>query len=130
VNPNCVSTSSTTTLYAAPWRAKAPSLQAALYDLDKEILSGLPGARKVQSMETPSGWYVAYAVQGRFDKPDTVEFLFKSEGVQNRNWEGDREGAAVFFRSIAGTNRALLCTFCFGPLQERATLMMLRLGLV
>lgn len=41
-------------------------------------------------------------MKGRFDKADLVEFLIKTEGITNRNWEGDRDGPAVFYRSIAG----------------------------
>lgn len=51
---------------------------------------------------------MAYNVKGRFDKADTVEFLIKTEGIQDRNWEGDKDGPAVFFRSIAGDLLLLL----------------------
>jgi hypothetical protein len=63
-------------------------------------------------MKTCAGWYVAYNVKGRFDKPDIVEFLIKAEGIKDRNWEGDRDGPAVFFRSIAGGVRYIY------PLQQ------------
>eukprot|EP00892_Ulva_mutabilis_P007509 jgi/Ulvmu1/512/UM001_0520.1 len=103
VNPNCVSTSSTNTMYAPAWRAEVSSLDAALQDLDAAILGGFKGAYKLSEKQTPSGYYVSYSVPGKFrDKPDTVELLIKPEGVQNRQWEGDREGAAIFYRSIAG----------------------------
>lgn len=105
VNPNCVSTSSTNTMYAPAWRAEVSSLDAALQDLDAAVLGGFKGSFKLSEKQTPSGYYVAYSVPGKFrDKPDTVELLIKPEGVQNRQWEGDREGAAVFYRSIAGEN--------------------------
>jgi hypothetical protein len=102
VNPNCISTSSTNDLYAPAWRADAPTARAALRDLDAAVLGGKAGSTKVLEAETPYGWYVAYAVTGKFSKPDMVEFLVKDEGVTNRNWEGDREGPTVLYRSIAG----------------------------
>lgn len=55
VNPNCISTSSTNTMYAAPWRATATSLKAALQDLDSAVIGGFPGAKKLQSVEAPVG---------------------------------------------------------------------------
>ena len=58
--------------------------------------------------EVCAGWYVAYSVKGRFDKADTVEFLIKTEGVTDRNWEGDKDGPAVFYRSIAGARPLLI----------------------
>ena len=32
--------------------------------------------------------------------------LIKDESVTNRNWEGDREGPFVTYRSLAGAQRA------------------------
>ena len=36
------------------------------------------------------------------DKRDVAEFLIKPEGVTNRGWQGDKEGALVTYRSIPG----------------------------
>jgi hypothetical protein len=33
---------------------------------------------------------------------DVVEFLLKPDGVIDRNWEGDKPGVLVTFRSMAG----------------------------
>ena len=33
---------------------------------------------------------------------DVVEFLLKPDGVVNRNWDGDKPGVLVTFRSMAG----------------------------
>lgn len=74
-----------------------------MQDLDAAVLGGFKGSFKLDERQTPVGYYVAYSVPGKFrDKPDTVELLLKPEGVQDRQWEGDRAGAAVFYRSIAG----------------------------
>lgn len=32
----------------------------------------------------------------------TCRFLIKDESVNNRNWEGDRDGPFVTYRSLAG----------------------------
>ena len=102
VNPNCVSTSSTSELFAPAWRATSSSAAAALQDLEAEILGRHPDARKVGERDTEAGPYVAYAVPGRFGKPDLLEFLVKEEGVTDRGWEGDRAGPVVLYRSLAG----------------------------
>lgn len=74
-----------------------------MQDLDAAVLGGFKGSFKLDERQTPVGYYVAYSVPGKFrDKPDTVELLLKPEGIQDRQWEGDRAGAAVFYRSIAG----------------------------
>jgi hypothetical protein len=43
-----------------------------------------------------------WGIAGKFSKPDVIEFLVRPGGVQDRQWTGDREGAAVFYRSVAG----------------------------
>jgi hypothetical protein len=39
--------------------------------------------------------------------PDVVEFLIKREGVTNRGFGGDTEGALVTYRGLAGNVRYL-----------------------
>lgn len=96
-------------MYAPAWRAEVASLQAAVQDLDAAVLGGFKGSFKLAEEQTSVGYYVAYAVPGKFaNKPDTVELLIKPEGVQDRQWEGDRAGAAVFYRSIAGKHGSCL----------------------
>jgi hypothetical protein len=104
VNPNCVSTSSNNDMFSPAWRASSSSARAALLDLDAAVLGGQgASAIKVLEAETPFGLYAAYAVPGRFSKPDMIEFLVKSEGVKDREWQGDKEGPLILYRSIAGT---------------------------
>jgi hypothetical protein len=42
--------------------------------------------------------------------PDIAEFLIKPEGVNDRNWSGDSEGALVTYRGLAGGARACSMT--------------------
>ena len=89
-------------MYSPAWRANVPDSRAALLDIDSVLLGGKPPATKVLEAETPYGWYAAYSVPGKFEKPDMVEFLVKDEGVTDRGWEGDKPGPLVLYRSIAG----------------------------
>ncbi|KXZ51007.1 hypothetical protein GPECTOR_14g249 [Gonium pectorale] len=102
VNPNCVSTASTNELYAPAWRANTRTAEEAAQVLERTVLARYPEWSLAQSQTLDIGEYRAFLVPSLFGK-DIVEFLIKDESVNNRNWEGDREGPFVTYRSLAGS---------------------------
>ncbi len=60
-------------------------------------------ARLLKAETVPGvGEYRAFGINSAFGE-DVAEFLIKQEGVTDRNWSGDAEGALVVYRSIAGS---------------------------
>ncbi|GIL76278.1 hypothetical protein Vretimale_5857 [Volvox reticuliferus] len=102
VNPNCVSTASTNELYAPAWRAKTRTAREAAQEMESTVLALYPEWSLAQSQTYDFGEYRAFLVPSLFGK-DILEFLIKDESVNNRNWEGDREGPYVTYRSLAGS---------------------------
>ncbi|GLI64889.1 hypothetical protein VaNZ11_008280 [Volvox africanus] len=102
VNPNCVSTASTNELYAPAWRAKTKTARDAAQEMEITVLALYPEWSLAQSQTYDFGEYRAFLVPSLFGK-DILEFLIKDESVNNRNWEEDREGPYVTYRSLAGS---------------------------
>mmetsp|Transcript_9559 Transcript_9559/g.24429 ORF Transcript_9559/g.24429 Transcript_9559/m.24429 type:complete len:293 (-) Transcript_9559:383-1261(-) len=105
INPNCVSTASTNDTYGPAWRANETDAKKAAKELEDAIAEKFePQEYQLLSRASDaSGEYRAFAfVSSLGEKPDITEFYIKNEGVTNRNWEGDSEGALVTYRSIAG----------------------------
>ncbi|CAG9464729.1 unnamed protein product [Pedinophyceae sp. YPF-701] len=106
LNPNCVSTSSLTGAYAPAWRAPEGMDTKEAIELIKDTVMrvGGAGSRVLADEVVAEGAtrYVRISVPSKKFPEDVVEFLIKPEGVTDRNWEGDRPGALVLYRSIAG----------------------------
>ncbi|PNW70316.1 hypothetical protein CHLRE_17g714900v5 [Chlamydomonas reinhardtii] len=102
VNPNCVSTASTNELYTPAWRAPTRTAKEAADVLERTVLARFPEWELVRSEEFEFGQYRAFTAPSLFGK-DVMEFLIKDESVNNRNWEGDRDGPFVTYRSLAGS---------------------------
>lgn len=93
INPNCVSTASTTDLYSPPWRAPLAVAEAARV-LQRSVPAAEPSARLVQSEDDVAGTgaaYRAWQVDGLFG-PDIFEVVVKPEG---------RGGAAAVERGVS-----------------------------
>lgn len=106
VNPNCVSTASTNDAYGPAWRSSSTDAAAAAEEVDRAVMTLFPGSELMQSQRVPAGEYRAYGVDSNFGK-DVVEFLIKNDSVTDRNWAGDRPGALVTYRSMAGSVKYL-----------------------
>lgn len=114
VNPNCISTASTNQSYGPAWRANQVSSDDAAAALETAILSLYEDAQLERDIpvqppqqtpqQTPqqASRYLAFSVSSMFGR-DVMEFVIRDEGVTNRNWEGDREGPLVTYRSMAGS---------------------------
>ncbi|KAF5837800.1 hypothetical protein DUNSADRAFT_3872 [Dunaliella salina] len=105
INPNCVSTASTNDTYGPAWRANEKEAKKAAEELEDAIAEMFePQDYQLLSRASyPGGEYRAFAfTRSLEEKPDITEFYIKNEGVTNRNWEGDSEGALVTYRSVAG----------------------------
>ncbi|KAG1655088.1 hypothetical protein FOA52_004228 [Chlamydomonas sp. UWO 241] len=110
INPNCISTASTDGSYGPAWRATETDVQEAVRVLKNAVLGGFDedGVALIASRSVLEGEYISFGFNTKWGpKPDVVEFLIKPEGVTGRNWEGDREGALVTYRSIGGNVRYL-----------------------
>eukprot|EP00238_Polyblepharides_amylifera_P014112 CAMPEP_0196579848 /NCGR_PEP_ID=MMETSP1081-20130531/25193_1 /TAXON_ID=36882 /ORGANISM="Pyramimonas amylifera, Strain CCMP720" /LENGTH=159 /DNA_ID=CAMNT_0041899551 /DNA_START=319 /DNA_END=795 /DNA_ORIENTATION=+ len=104
---NCVSTSSTNPeQYAAAWIALGiNSSQDAAVELTAAVRQVIPGASLKETTKLDNGeYYLRYITPGPYGT-DIFEFLIRSEGLGDRNWEGDLEsdGLLVTYRSIGNT---------------------------
>ncbi|PNH05692.1 hypothetical protein TSOC_008026 [Tetrabaena socialis] len=91
-----------TELYAPAWRANARTAKEAAQDIETTVFSLYPEWSLVQTQTYDFGEYRAFTAPSMFGQ-DVLEFLVKDESVNNRNWEGDREGPFVTYRSLAGS---------------------------
>lgn len=104
VGSNCVSTSSRSDLYAPPWRAPArlSTAREVADEVQAAVARELPAAvlteRYVDDSESE---YLRWSLEGRFGR-DSLEVLCRPPRPLDRGWEGDTEGAMVFYRSMAG----------------------------
>ncbi|KAL6759147.1 hypothetical protein V8C86DRAFT_1378208 [Haematococcus lacustris] len=110
INPNCVSTASTNDTYGSAWRATDtdPMKAAEVLEVTVGQVFGPTSSRllSVKSLEGV-GQYRMFGVDNPFGGEDTLEFLIKPQGVTDRGWSGDSEGALVTYRSMAGSVRYL-----------------------
>lgn len=80
--------------------------------LTQTLLAVIPDSELVKSQTLPYGEYRAFTLPGRYG-PDIMEYLIKSEGVGERNWEGDKEGPLVTYRWVGGWGVGGLAPFSF-----------------
>ena len=110
INPNCVSTSSLNSAYAPPWRApEGATAEEAVASIKEAVAESFPGASKLaEESAAPkgAGIYLLFVLRGDDDKLDKIEFLVKGKDeVVDRDWDGDRPGLTVVYRSLAGSVR-------------------------
>mmetsp|Transcript_7815 Transcript_7815/g.26156 ORF Transcript_7815/g.26156 Transcript_7815/m.26156 type:complete len:237 (-) Transcript_7815:335-1045(-) len=107
VNPNCLSTSSTTPdQYAPAWAGPggADEKEVALV-ISETVLATVAGATQIKAESLGGdGEYLLFSVPGAFgDSRDALEFLVRPYGVDGRNFAGDEGGGRLItYRSIAG----------------------------
>ncbi|GFH07195.1 uncharacterized protein HaLaN_01963 [Haematococcus lacustris] len=98
------------TTYGSAWRASDtdPLKAAEVLEVTVGQVFGPTSSRllSVKSLEGV-GQYRMFGVDNPFGGEDTLEFLIKPQGVTDRGWSGDSEGALVTYRSMAGSVRYL-----------------------
>ena len=108
INPNCVSTSSLNSAYAPAWRApEGATAEEAVASIKEAVAESFPGTSKLaEESAAPKGTYLLFFLRGDDDKLDKIEFVVKGKDeVVDRDWDGDRPGLTVVYRSMAGSVR-------------------------